>query len=362
MLSDAIDFAQIKRVLVIKLRHHGDVLLSAPVLSTLKQHAPHLEIDALVYADTAPMLSHHPDLSHLYCIDRQWKKLGVLAQAQAEWGLLRTLQSRHYDLVIHLTDHKRGAWLTRLLKPRYAVAPSASFGKLFKKVFSHRYAVVGGNRRHTVDIHLDALRRLGLRPSVDSARLQLAIPADAAESAAAKRRAIGIPDGQSYILIHPTSRWMFKTWPPAQMAALIHLLQQRGETVLLTAAPDPVELETLAKIEHDLDHKPASLAGALSLKELGALIAGASEFIGMDSVPMHMAAAVNTPVVALFGPSGDVEWGPWKVPHRIVSAPFSCRPCGRDGCGGSKQSDCINSLTPETVLAALDDLRRETRP
>lgn len=70
MLVDAIDFTNTRRVLVIKLRHHGDVLLTSPVLSVLKQHAPHLEIDALVYADTAPMLADHPALSQLHCLDR----------------------------------------------------------------------------------------------------------------------------------------------------------------------------------------------------------------------------------------------------------------------------------------------------
>ena len=75
------------------------------------------------------------------------------------------------------------------------------------------------------------------------------------------------------------------------------------------------------------------LTGQLTLKELGALVAAARLLIGVDSMPVHLASAVGTPVVVLFGPSGDVEWGPWRVPHRIVTAPFPCRPCGNKGCG-----------------------------
>ena len=123
MLADAIPFHQLTRVLVIKLRHHGDVLLTSPVFSALKQAAPACEIDALVYADTAPMLEGHPDIARIHQIDRGWKRLGPLAQLRAEAGLLSALRSRRYDLVVHLTGHPRGAWLARLTGARWAVAP-----------------------------------------------------------------------------------------------------------------------------------------------------------------------------------------------------------------------------------------------
>jgi len=84
MLKDAVLLQQVRRVLVIKLRHHGDVLLSSPVFSVLKNHGPHLEIDALVYADTAPMLELHPAISMVHSVDRDWKRQGALAHAAAE--------------------------------------------------------------------------------------------------------------------------------------------------------------------------------------------------------------------------------------------------------------------------------------
>lgn len=101
-------------------------------------------------------------------------------------------------------------------------------------------------------------------------------------------------------------------------------------------------------------------AGELTLEELGAALQGARAFVGMDSVPMHMAAAVGTPTVALFGPSGDIEWGPWRTPHRVVREDLPCRPCGRDGCGGGKLSECLSLIAPARVLAALDELLQET--
>jgi heptosyltransferase-3 len=99
----------------------------------------------------------------------------------------------------------------------------------------------------------------------------------------------------------------------------------------------------------------------MSLRELAAFTRRARLFVGVDSAPMHIAAAVATPVVALFGPSGEVEWGPWQVPHRIVaSADHPCRPCGNDGCGGGKVSECLTTLPVGRVHEAVLALLAET--
>jgi len=102
MSGDFIDLTTIRRALVVKLRHHGDVLLTSPVFTVLKNHAPHIEIDALVYADTAEMLSGHPAISQLHCIDRRWKKEGRFAVLRHQWRLLRVLRARRYGLAAQL--------------------------------------------------------------------------------------------------------------------------------------------------------------------------------------------------------------------------------------------------------------------
>jgi heptosyltransferase-3 len=102
---------------------------------------------------------------------------------------------------------------------------------------------------------------------------------------------------------------------------------------------------------------PVDLSGQLSLKALAALTQRAKLFIGVDSAPMHIAAAMGTPVVALFGPSGEIEWQPWRVPHRVItSEAHPCRPCGNDGCGGGKVSECLTTIPAARVLAAADAL------
>ena len=355
--ADRIDLSLLKRVLVVKLRHHGDVLLTSPVFSVLKARAPHLEIDALVYADTREMLTLHPAIAQVHCINRAWKSLGYIERLAREWSLFSQLRSRNYDLLIHLTEHGRGAWLARFLDCRYAVAPAyRDKPDFWKKSFTHRYALPLNARRHMVELNLDALRRIGVQPGPDERRLAL-VPGEQAESEVQSLLSEHGLQSARFIHLHPTSRWQFKCWPAEQVVGLIDALGARGERVVLTSAPSREEGEFVQAVLAGAKHQPVNLSGRLSLKALSALSARASLFIGVDSAPMHIAAAVGTPVVALFGPSGEAEWGPWQVPHRVVSSEVHpCRPCGIDGCGGSKVSDCLVQLPLARVLGAVDAL------
>lgn len=349
-ISDTLDPSRIRRVLVTKLRHHGDVLLASPVLGALKRHLPEAEIDALVYQDTRDMLSAHPALSQLHLVTKR----GALRE---EWRLFQTLRSRHYDLLIHLTSSARGAWLARILKPAVSVAPDHP-GKLYRNSFTHLYR--HANARHMVECNLDALRRIGLWPEESDKKLVLVAGADAERSAEKHLRDLGLEAGK-FILIHPTSRWQFKCWPEEKVAALAIRLSERGFPLLFTSAPDAQEIGMIQRILARVPFPAPSLAGRLTLKELAALLARARLFIGMDSAPMHMAAAVGTPVVALFGPSGSNIWGPWQVRARVITSDHSCRPCGLDGCGGSKRSDCLEIIPTDRVLDAALELLQQPR-
>ena len=353
MLEDAIPFAEVKRALVIKLRHHGDVLLTSPVFNTLKTAIPDGEIDALVYADTLPMLEGHPAIAQLHGIVRG-KKQGVLDEIRTEWQLIRTLRQRRYDLVVHLTDHPRGGWMTRLMTPRWAVAPKRA-GRFWKSVFTHQFSLPRQANRHTVEKNLDALRRLGLHPRPEDKRLRM-VPGAAAEARIAQLlEAQGVSG--PFIHLHPASRWFFKCWPVTRMAELVDALAAAGHAIVMTGAPDRRERAMIDEIRARSAAGWTDLSGQLSLREMAALSARARLFVGVDSAPMHIAAAVGTPVVALFGPSGELEWAPWGGPHIVVSSErHACRPCGLDGCGGSKVSDCLETLPLSQVLAACNQL------
>ncbi len=355
--GDTIDFNQVKRILVIKLRHHGDVLLSSPVFQVLKNHYPHLQVDALVYEETLPMLAFHPAIHQVHVIDRKWRKQGTVKHMQHEWGLIQNLKQQQYDVVIHLTESWRGAIICRLLKPRYSIVKKYARRQsgFWLKSFSHHYPVPV-KPRHTVEVHLDALRRVGLQPKIDERQLVVQSGEQAEHAVRARLAEQGV-DG-TYVVVHPTSRWMFKCWSVSAMASVINQLCESGHKVVLSAAPDKKELAMMADIKRLLDSNHSNnvvdFSGSLSLYDLIALINHAELMIGVDSVPMHIAAATQTPLIALFGPSGDLEWGPWQAKSQVITSDqHSCRPCGMDGCAGSKVSDCLQQISVSTVLNAV---------
>ena len=357
-----IDTTEVKRILVIKLRHHGDVLLTSPVINQLKEQIPDSRVDALVYAETADMLRGLPALDNLYLINKD-KKIGKKQAIQAEIQLVKKLQKQNYDLIIHLTESWRGAILSRLIKPKYSVVAKypdnkGRQSKLWLKSFSHHYPIPR-RLRHTVDKHIDALRHIGLHPEKRSdLKLELNVGDSDRDFALELLRNHNLQTGK-YVLFHPTSRWLFKCWNESYAAQLIDKLILTGHQVLITSGPAEAEMSMVSRIMEQCTQKPASVAGKTSLKQLGALIDYSTLFIGVDSVPMHIAAAFQKPTVVLFGPSGDKEWGPWQTKCRILTADVPCRPCGMDGCAGSKKSDCLEFITPEEVFSAIQDLLDE---
>lgn len=318
-----LELSQPNRALVIILRHHGDVLLSSPVYAELKQHYPNLIIDALVYQDTSPMLTLNPNIHAVITIDRAWKKLPKLQQLKHEWLLLKKLRSNHYDLLIHLTTHWRGAIISRLIQPGISIAPDflkkKRQGRLWRGSFNEFYPYQAGPHKHTVDKYLDALRFLGIKIPHQHSRLFI-VPGEKAQNEAGQILFEANFIKGKYLLIHPTSRWLFKCWTERRMAQLIDALMQQGHQLVITAAPDKKEIQMVERIIANLPCQPLNLAGKLNLKTLAALIQKAKLFIGVDSVPMHMAVALQTPCVALFGPSEMDEWGPWLSPHRVVNS------------------------------------------
>ncbi|MEP7181338.1 MAG: putative lipopolysaccharide heptosyltransferase III [Betaproteobacteria bacterium] len=358
-VADAIDPARIHRVLVIKLRHHGDVLLASPVFTALKRAAPHAQIDGLVYRETAPMLAGHPAIGVLHTIDRESRQRGLVPWIAGELALWRALRRSRYDLVVHLTDHRRGAWLSRLAGARWSVAPERA-GAFWRASFTHLYPLPRATQRHTVETNLDAVRRLGLWPGDDDKALVF-VPGDDAHALVDTLLAShGLVRGR-YVVVHPGSRWLFKCWPAEATAALLARLSADGWPIVITGARDPGERALVDAIKAATHVPFVDLVGELKLSELGALIGAARLFVGVDSAPMHIASAMGTPVVAVFGPSGDAEWGPWRVPHRVVaSTSHTCRPCGNNGCGGSNHSDCLLKLPEARVAAAVAELFAET--
>lgn len=334
-----------KRILVIKLKQPGDVLVSSPVLTALKEAWPKARVSYLVPKGTEEMIADHPLLDRLYVLDRRGGSWGQTL------GLLKELRRARFDLVLELSGGDRGAFYARVSGAKERLG----FG-YGGRAFWHRFCFTRllpppPIKMHLVEHNLEMVRALGIEPRRPrlhffwTGAVQTRIEALLASNSLTPR---------GFVVMHPGAGWRFKCWTPAGYARVIEALQgQKGLPVVLTGSTAAHEQELVSAILKESRVSPINLLGRLSLKELGALIAQARFFFGVDSAPMHLAAAVGTPAVALFGPSGDFNWGPWGEGHLVIKKDWECLPCGRDGCEGSKVSRCLVELTPDEVLEAI---------
>lgn len=336
----------VSRVLVIKLRHLGDVLLTTPVFTTLAGRIPGVKIDAYIYKESAPMLSGLDAIDEMILYDRKWKELPKWKRLRQELKLLRRIRKKGYDLVINLTEGDRGAIASQSARApiRVGFDPEGKGFKWKKKIYTH---VVKNcpTPRHAVERGLDALRRIGIFPGFHERELSFTIPDSA------RLRVEEMIRGP-FAVMHPVSRWRFKCPPPQLMVGVIDALFEKGIQVVLTGGGSEIERGLVAQIMALCKEGAAvDLSGKTSLKELGALFEKSQGIITVDSVSLHMASALKVPVVALFGPTSEANWGPWMHPESaVVSSGHSCRPCGLDGCGGSKMSDCLWALSIQEIV------------
>ncbi|AXF78178.1 putative lipopolysaccharide heptosyltransferase III [Erwinia tracheiphila] len=308
------------KILLIKLRHHGDMLLITPVINALLQHYPSASLDVLLYKETRPMLQAHPGIRQLHIIDRNWKKEGSGQHIHHEIALVRKIRREHYDLVINLADQWRSAIMAKLSGSPLRIG--FNFLKrqniLWHQAHTHLVSTLNHHELHTVEQNMAALVPLGIQ-SADFAVSMHYTDSDWQQTFAILARYHTSPE--RCIVIQPTSRWIFKCWEDNKVAGLIDALTASGYDIVLTAAPDKKEQAMIENIL-SLCHNPGviSLAGQLTLPQLAALIDHARLFIGVDSAPMHMAAALNTPCIALFGPSKLKQWCPWGGNNQIIWA------------------------------------------
>jgi len=359
-----LDFSSINSVLIVKLRHHGDVLLTSPLFSALKKNHPHLSVDALIYEETRPFLSVQCGVDNIYSIDRQWKSKGVIGHAAQELKLLKSLQQRKYDLVICLTDQWRLAILTRLLKPRFSIAALCSRRKdswFWSGSFDQ--VVTSAKRRHRLAMHTDVLRCLGLSVSSEDEKLSFHISAKdvtSSELLLATERV----EREAFIQLHLPSRQAFKMLPVARSAEIVVALWQRFHLpMVFTAAPDKNELEYIQQVETlvqrlDESVKSINLAGKLSITQLAAVTSQTKCFVGVDSAPMHLAAAIDVPVVGLFGPTDFYMWGPAGSRSLIARSGYPCQPCTMKGCANSGDAECLDAIKAADVVAKVVELCR----
>jgi heptosyltransferase-3 len=314
----------LQRILVIKLRHHGDVLLSTALFRALTEQIPNSQVDVLIYKETLPLLENNPHLNHVLCIDR---KLKGFARLNAERNLLFEVRRHRYDAIIHLTDQWIGALLAYFSNApvRIQLSSLKRDNILWHNCFTHKVTKPPRGEVHAVELNLLCLEALGINPHKIRGEVVLRPSPENLDKADQLLAEHGI-HGQ-FVLIHPAARWPFKCWEDHKFALVVAHLLNRGLHVVLTASTDPFEInmtreiERLANIEvNESSGVLVNLAGKINLPLLAALLKLSKFYVGVDSAPMHMAAALNVPQVALFGPSWVKEWRPWSDKATVIYA------------------------------------------
>ncbi len=355
----------VQRILVIKLRHFGDVLLTTPLLNTLKANYPQAKIDVLLYGGTQDMLRENNTVNHAFIVDRGLKHAGLKAQISGEKALFNALKEHHYDLILNLSDQWRAAAYCRLLKPGFSIGfhyPKRDTW-LWRYCHSTLVDIPNAGERHTVLNNLDILEPLQLTDI--NTDVTMSYSAQDVERVKQLCQQYGMGDDpiHNYIVIQPSARWKFKTWASESFSQLINHLTQQSETVLLTGGKDQAELDYIAEIIAGCTQteKVINLSGQLALPELAVLIDNAKLFVGVDSVAMHMAAALQTPSVVLFGPSNLNQWHPWQAPHTLLWAGHYRTLPHPNEIDTDTTDRYLNAIPVSDVIAAVDTWRAQSQ-
>lgn len=347
-----------ENILLIKLRHHGDMLLTTPVVNALRQRYPQANIDVLLYQETRPMLQANPEIRQLHIIDRKWKQEGGWKKLTHEIALIKAMRKDRYDIVINLADQWRSAIITLFsgAPVRIGFDYRKRDNAFWRLCHNYRVSTANHGKLHTVEQNLSALLPLGITDSTTPASMHYAAGDWPHTAALLTQLQVNGP----FIVIQPTSRWIFKCWDDEKVAAVIDQLAHAGRKVVLTSAPEKVEM---AMIENILAHcktpHVVSIAGKLSLTQLAALIDHAELFVGVDSAPMHMAAALDTPCLALFGPTKLQHWRPWGSNNRVIWAGDYGPLPSPDSIDTKTQQRYLTAIPVDDVIAAARKLINE---
>lgn len=295
------------KILLIKFRNIGDVLLSTPLIENLKHHFPDSAIDFAINKESIDMLSKNPLLNEIIVYDRKHiKALGFFKQAIAEINFIKRFRKNNYDIVINLTEGDKGAIIAYFSKSKLKMGFEVR-AKLLKKLNIFDKIADDKLPQHTVYKDLQFITLLDKK--IISKNVSIFWNKDIENNI---DKILLDNKISNFVHIHPVSRWMFKCWEDDRTAQIIDYLQiEKNLKVVITGAPNIVENDRINKIITLCKTTPLNLSGKLNLKHLAYLSKKSKFFFGVDTAPMHI-AAINTKVVALFGASEALKWAPWS--------------------------------------------------
>ncbi|MEN6465447.1 MAG: glycosyltransferase family 9 protein [Syntrophaceae bacterium] len=335
-------------ILIIKLSAIGDVIHTLPSLRALKKKFPGARITWVVESAAADLLKDNPDLDRVIVSDRKaWagnlKKFKKIKETISEIAaFIRILRDRRYDIVIDFHGLFKSAVLAFMVKGARKLGYD-SMQEMSGLFYSEKIPEDMG--KHAVDRYLDFPRYLGC--IVEKAEFNIYPDAENEKNIDSLFAKNNISSRDLLIAVSPQALWETKLWDNAKFALLCDRIgAELGGKVIFTGGPGGI----ISGIRSQMKTRSINLEGMTTLRELAALYRRVALLVTTDSGPMHLAAAVNTPVVAVFGPTSPARTGPYGAGHTVIQRDLSCAPCFLKHC---ETKNCMNEISVEEVLEAI---------
>ncbi|MBI4839173.1 MAG: glycosyltransferase family 9 protein, partial [Nitrospirae bacterium] len=335
----------VKEILIIRTAYIGDAVMALPMLKPLKMKFPEAHITFLTSEKAKDIFFNNPYITETIAYDPFW----FYNSSKGKYiGFIREMMKRRFDIVIEARGDIRELLLIAFpLKAKVKIGFGFGGGAF---ILDHVVPYI--SKKHKLEYHLDLIKYLGCEVADIEWGIYLT------ESELGKIKEIMESHGISrpFITVHPGARHPLRRWLTERYAELYDSLIEKYNMPLVILG-SPGETGLAENIIGTMKHKPISLAGKLSLRELAGVLAESLLFICNNSGPLHIAAAMKTPVVVLHGPSKSYWDAPYGNISRIVEKDFPCRDnCDETSCLNKRFHACINDITVEEVLSAADDI------
>ena len=331
-------------MLVVRLRSIGDTVLATPSLHALRRFLPAAQIDVLLESWVAPVLEGFREVDNVITVER--------GSTASRARVARRLRAERYDVAYNLHGGTTATLLMRAAGARHRVGFSSyQYSRLLNHAAPSPAEIWGKEKPHSVEQQLALLGWTGV-PVSDRPPTRLTVTAQAVASVAERLRAASISEAASLALIHPAAAFDTKQWATENFARVAEYLSGRGFVCVAIAAPN--EERVVSDLSANSSARVTALTD-LTLPEVTALSARSRLFVGNDSGIAHIAAAVRTPSVVIFGSSNVAHWRPWATaPAEIVREELPCQPCPGYTCLEFAAPECIRRVKVERVTAAIE--------
>jgi len=341
----------IKSILLIQLGDIGDVVLTTPTIKALRDNFPSSIIFMIVRKHARELIEDCPWVDGLISIEKYNRSLRDNIMYQKNF--FQNLRKNRFEIAIDLRTGTRGSVLSFLSGASLRIGRYADNGKLWRnRLFTHLVKPANEMQQYSALHNLNILAPFN--PTINDSSPELIVTKEKEIDAENILRQEQIPSDKPIVALNPFSRWKYKEWPIKNYIKLINYIGSKYKvSILMTGSID--EKERASKIAKSCKINAHNLAGKTSLRDLAAILKKCSLLIGIDSAPIHIAAAVGTPTVTIFGPSSPVNWAPQGKHHSVIYKDLPCVPCRQKGCNNSEVSRCLDELGVEEVIPIVEN-------